>query len=248
VVFIVLESVPAVRNGWSGFFHAFEVVTVVVFSVEYLLRLWSCVESPRFSARVVGRLRYAASPLAVIDLLAILPFYLPFVHGDWVFLRGVRFFRLFRALKLGRYSTAFRLLGNVVHARRAELVVTVFIILGLTVLSATGMYYAENEAQPEVFPDIPTSMFWAVSALTNVGHALPVTAAGKALASFIFLLGLGMFALPTGILGAGFIEEFQGRRKRTNRCPHCGKQINESVETDSRDDSARTYGPSQDHP
>lgn len=90
------------------------------------------------------------------------------------------------------------------------------------------------QAQPAVFSDIPSSMFWAMSALTNVGHAPPVTPAGKVLASFIFILGLGMFALPTGILGAGFIEEFQSRTKRPTRCPHCGKVINEPPEADSQ--------------
>jgi len=225
VVFIVVESVPSVCRQCAAFFDAFEAFTVAVFSIEYLLRLWCCVERPKYASPVWGRLRYMFSLIAVIDLLAILPFYLPFVHGDWIFLRSARFFRLFRVLKLGRYSTAFKLLGGVLHAKRAELLVTVFIILMLTVLAATGMYYAENEAQPLVFPDIPSSMYWAVAALTNVNHADPVTPLGKVLASATFILGLGMFAIPTGILGAGFVEEFNARHRPPLRCPHCGKEI-----------------------
>ena len=147
------------------------------------------------------------------------------VQHDWIFLRSIRFFRLFRLAKLGRYSAALRLLGQVLHAKRAELAMAVFIILILAVLAATGMYYVETEAQPQVFPDIPNSIFWSIAALTNVGHAEPVTAVGRILASVISILGIGMFALPTGILGAGFVEEFRSRRREATRCPHCGGEI-----------------------
>lgn len=239
LVAIVLESVPRIGRQFGSAFTVFETITVAVFSVEYVLRLWCCVEHPRFSSPFLGRLRYLVSMIAVIDLLAILPFYLPFVRGDWVFLRSVRFFRLFRVLKLGRYSSAFRLLGSVVNAKRAELLVSVFIVLALTILSAAGMYYAENENQPAVFSDIPSSMFWAIAALTNVGHADPVTPLGKALASVIFILGMGMFALPTGILGAGFIEEFQTRNKKSRNCPHCGLPIDQDGQESSGNDGLK---------
>jgi voltage-gated potassium channel len=225
VAAIVAESMSAVHATWAGAFHHFEVFSVAVFSVEYLLRVWSCVESPRYAAPLAGRLRYMLSPLGLLDLLAILPFYLPFVTADMLFLRAARFFRLFRVFKLGRYSTAFRVMARVVHAKRAELLMSLFIIALLTVISATCMYYAESEAQPTVFADIPSSMFWALAALTSVGHADPVTPLGKALASIVYVLGVGMLALPTGILGAGFVEEFQARHRPPLRCPHCGKEI-----------------------
>lgn len=225
VVAIVVESLPAVAAQCSTMFWRFEALTVAVFSLEYVLRLWTCVESPRFASPVRGRLKYALSPLAVVDLLAILPFYVPYVSADMLFLRAVRFFRLFRVVKLGRYSAALRLVGQVVYAKRAELLTAVFVLLMLTVLSAIAMYYVEKDAQPQVFSDIPSSMFWAVATLTNVGHADPVTPLGKCLASVIFILGLGMFALPTGILGSGFVEEFQSRQRPSLRCPHCGREI-----------------------
>ena len=225
VVMIVVESLPAACERCSTVFWYIEVLTVAVFTVEYMLRLWCCVESPKYASPVRGRLKYVFSPLALVDLLAILPFYLPFVSADMLFLRSIRFFRLFRVLKLGRYSAAFRLVGQVVHAKRAELLTSFFIILMLTVLSAIGMYYVEREDQPQVFSDIPSSMFWAAATLTNMGHVDPVTPLGKALASVIFVLGLGMFALPTGILGSGFVEEFQSRHRPPVRCPHCGKDI-----------------------
>lgn len=225
VVSIVLESVPSICRWCPSIFQRFEEITVIVFTIEYLLRLWTCVENPRYASPVLGRLQYLFSPMALIDALAIVPFYMPFIHSDWVFLRSVRFVRLFRVAKLGRYSSALRILGNVVHAKRSELLVALFVIFLLAIFSATGMYYAENEAQPGVFPDIPTAIFWAIAALTNVGHTDPITSIGKVLASIISILGIGMFALPTGILGAGFVEEFQNRHKKPNRCPHCGKDI-----------------------
>lgn len=225
VVAIVLESVPSISHRCSTVFWRFEVATVVVFSVEYVLRLWTCVESPRYAPPLLGRIRYVFSPLAVIDLLAVLPFYLPFITANMLFLRSFRFLRLFRVAKLGRYSSGFRVLAKVLSAKRAELVVSMSVIFILTIISAIGMYYAEHEAQPQVFPDIPSSMFWAIEALTNVGHPDPVTPIGRCMASLICVLGLAMLALPTGVLGAGFVEEFQSRNRYSVRCPHCGKDI-----------------------
>ncbi len=241
VVFIVLESVPAVARVCPGFFFAFEVFTVAVFSVEYLARLWCCVEGPRYRSPLRGRLRYMFSAMALVDLLAILPFYLPFIHGDWVLLRSVRLFRLFRVLKLGRYSKAFQLLGNVVQARRTELLVSIFIVLALTVLSGAGMYYAENECQPEVFSDIPSSVGWSVHVLANMSHPEALTPLGRCLTAGIYLLGLAMFALPTGVLTSGFVEEFSSRRKG-HRCPHCGGDIDASARPHAEKESDEAIG------
>ena len=231
VVVIVLESVPSICQRCSTGFWYFEVLTVAVFSAEYLLRLWCCVESPEFASPIWGRVRYMLTPLAIIYLMAVLPFYLPFVTADMLFLRSARFFRMFRVVKLGRYSSAFRLLGQVVHAKRAELIASMTIVFILTILSAIAMFYAEHEAQPQIFSDIPSSMFWAIETLTNVGHTDPVTPLGKCMASLVFILGLAMLALPTGVLGAGFVEEFHSRQKQPMRCPHCDKEIQFDVDS-----------------
>lgn len=231
VVAIVLESVPSIGQNYAFAFRVFELTAMVIFSAEYCLRLWCCVESPRYETSVKGRLRYVLSPLAIIDLLAILPFFLPYITTNMLFVRVFRFIRLFRVAKLGRYSAAFRLLGQVVYAKRAELLISLSVIAVLTVLSAIGMFYAEHEAQPQVFSDIPSSMFWAIATLTNVGHADPVTGLGKCIASIVFLLGLAMLALPTGVLGAGFVEEFHGRKRQPARCPHCGKDMVDLVDS-----------------
>ena len=174
-------------------------------------------------------MRFAVSGIALIDLLAILPFYLPFVGLDLRFLRALRLIRIVRIAKVGRYYSSLNLIRDTVRARKEELVLSVAIMVLLLVVSASVMYYAEHEVQPEAFPSIPASLWWAVVTLTTVGYgdAFPVTTLGKFLASVISILGIGMFALPTGILGAGFVEEIRKRRDEVEvkRCPHCGREL-----------------------
>lgn len=227
VVGIILESVKSIHSVCPRVFEWFEIASIAIFSFEYMVRIWSCVASPRYSAPVIGRIRFALTPLLLVDMLAVLPFYLPFVGVDLRFFRTIRLFRVFRVAKLGRYSTALQTLGRVLRAKRSELGVTVFVLILLLILASTLIYYAEYPAQPKVFSSIPASMWWAVATLTTVGYGdvYPVTVWGKLMASVIAVLGIGMFALPTGILGAGFVEEIQNRRKQPTRCPHCGKKI-----------------------
>ena len=162
--------------------------------------------------------------MAVIDLLAILPFYLPLLSLDFRFLRIVRLVRVFRIAKLGRYSKAVQTLGRVFRAKAAQLAIATSFILMLLVIASSLMYYAEHDDQPEQFSSIPASMWWGVTTLTTVGYGdvIPVTGLGKVIASIMAILGIGMFALPTGILGAGFVEEMQSA---TTVCPHCGNEI-----------------------
>ena len=227
VASIVLESVRELRETYARLFWRFEVLSVFVFSAEYVLRLWTCVEEPRYARPVAGRIRAALSPLLLIDLLAILPFYLPLLAVDLRFLRSLRLFRVFRVAKVARYSTALQTIGRVMASRRSELLVTAFAMSLLLVLSATVMYYVENEAQPECFSSIPATMWWAVTTMTTVGYgdACPITPLGKVLASFIAILGIGMFAVPTGILGAGFTDEMRRKTAPPGKCPHCGKDL-----------------------
>jgi voltage-gated potassium channel len=225
VVAMVLESISSIGLAYAGAFRGFEVFSVVVFTAEYALRLWSCAADPRFAKRG-GRARFASQPMSVIDLLAVLPFWLPFVGVDLRVLRTLRLFRIFHIAKLGRYSVAMQLLGTVAYARRAELAVTGAMGAVLLLLASTLMYFAEGAAQPGVFSSIPASMWWAITTLTTVGYGdvVPVTATGHVLAAVIAVTGIGMFALPTGILGAAFTEEIQARRSQeAGRCPHCGR-------------------------
>ena len=225
VLALILESVASIYDAYGFWFWGLEVVSVAVFSVEYLLRVWSSVEDPHF-AGPRGRLRYMASPLAVVDLLAVVPFWLPMIGGDLRILRTLRLFRVLWLGKLGRYSTALQTLGRVITAKRAELAITGALGAALLLIASSLMYFVENAAQPEAFSSIPASMWWAVATLTTVGYGdvYPITPAGRVLGSVIAVLGIGMFALPTGILGAAFTEELQAHRASVSgRCSRCGK-------------------------
>lgn len=230
VVAMVVETVEEIHDAAPGLFSAFEIASVSVFTAEYMLRIWSATAAPGCLAPILGRLRFALTPLALIDLLAILPFYLPFTGLDLRVLRIVRLSRisrLFRVAKLARYSTAMATFGRVATAKRAELLTTLSILGILLIVASSLMYYAENDAQPDKFSSIPAAMWWGVATLTTIGYGdiYPVTGTGKLLAGLVAILGIGMFALPTGILGAAFVEEIQHAKKKALVCPHCGKEI-----------------------
>lgn len=227
VAAIILESVASVRAAAGPWFLAFEALSVAVFTAEYALRLWSCVEGAAFAGPVSGRLRFALRPMPLIDLAAVLPFYLTFATVDLRFLRVLRLLRILRVAKLARYSTAMQTLGRVLVKKREELSVTLLALLVLLVVASVLMYHAERGAQPEAFASVPAAMWWAVATLTTVGYGdvYPVTALGRLLGAVIAVLGIGMFALPAGILGGAFMEEVSARRRRPVACPHCGREI-----------------------
>jgi voltage-gated potassium channel len=168
----------------------------------------------------------------LIDLLAIAPAFLPlFFAMDLRIVRVLRLFRLFRLLKMGRYVESLNTLDDVVRSKKEELLVTTIMIATLLLFSGSLMYLVENEAQPDKFPDIPSALWWGIATLTTVGYGdvFPITPAGKVLGGVIAFLGIGMFALPTGILASGFAEEIQKNRKKivVVVCPHCGKDMPE---------------------
>jgi voltage-gated potassium channel len=228
IVMLTLETVRPLRDRFWRVFFAFEAASVAAFTAEYLLRLWSCTASPRYASPVLGRLRYALSPMALVDLLAILPFYVPKSGLDLRALRALRLTRVFRVAKVWRYSAALQTLGRVIVAKREQLLATLFTALLLVVVASTLMYFIEHEAQPDRFSSIPAAMWWGIATITTIGYGdvYPVTTAGKILAAVIAVLGIGLFALPTAILGAAFLEELQDRRKPNDAiCPHCGRRI-----------------------
>ena len=225
---VMLETVDEIGKPLGRLFTVLEIFSVAVFTVEYVLRLWSCTADPRYAGAFKGRLRYALSPMAVIDLLAIMPFYLEFLPFDLRFIRSLRLFRLLRVFKLARYSASLRTLDDVLRSKKEELLVTVFVVVIMLIFASSAMYYAENEAQPDKFSSIPASMWWGVATLTTVGYGdvFPITPLGKLLGALIAILGVGLFALPTGILASGFTEEIRKNRQREVLiCPHCGLEI-----------------------
>jgi voltage-gated potassium channel len=220
---VIIGTVQSVVTRYGPWLDAFETFSVAVFSLEYLARFWACTSQPVYARPVLGRLRYAFSPLALVDLIAVLPYFLSFMAVDMRFLRALRLLRLLRIAKFGRYSETLALFGRVMRHKKEELVITSLLMLILIILSASLMYFAEHDAQPEKFPDIPTTAWWAVVTLTTVGYGdvFPVTGLGKLFASFVAIFGIAMFALPAGILGASFSEEM----RRERRCPHCGESL-----------------------
>jgi voltage-gated potassium channel len=225
---VILETVESIYKPYSAIFNAVELFSVIVFSTEYVLRVWTCTANPKYRGSLSGRIKYIFSFGAIIDLLAILPFYIPLLGGkDLRFVRSLRLLRFFRFFKLGRYLNASKLIGNVFRAKKEELVLSFVITLFLIVLASCIMYYAEHDAQPEKFSSIPETMWWSVATLTTVGYGdeYPITALGKFLTACISILGIGMFALPAGILASGFGDEFKKLKKQENCCPYCNKEL-----------------------
>jgi len=228
VASVIFETVESLAAGYATFFRMIEICTVAVFTVEYILRLWSATLDERYSGAVSGRLKFAVTPMALVDLAAIAPFYLPrVVHLDFRFLRAVRLFRLFRLFKLGRYSQSLQTFGRVMSRKKDEMLVTLFIMTLVIILASSLMYFVEYDPPNGTFSSIPAAMWWAVSTLTTVGYGdiYPLTPLGKFLGSVVAVMGIGLFALPTGILGAAFVEELQKQHAKKRVCPHCGKEI-----------------------
>ncbi|HMO39582.1 MAG TPA: ion transporter [Saprospiraceae bacterium] len=230
VLAVILESVDSILVAYSFQFAWFEIFSVAIFTIEYLLRLWTANLEPGYEKPLTGRLRYALTPLALIDLLAILPFYLMFMGMDLRLLRLLRLFRMFRLFKIARYISALRLINQVVKQKREELSISLFLTLFILLMVSTVMYYVENRAQPEQFSSIPETMWWGIATLTTVGYGdvYPITGLGKLLGGVIAIIGVGLFALPAGILASGFSDALSSKNKKTeqnNFCPRCGQKL-----------------------
>ena len=213
VTAVVLESVPELTARFHQLFLLIEVVSVAAFTIEYVARLWIAVEygpledHPAWKARLL----HALSPGMLVDLIAILPFYLAwFVAADF---RVLLVFRLMRFFKIARYSTGMRSLADAIYTERQALAACAGILSGLVLISASFMHLAEQVAQPDKFGTIPDAMYWAVITLATVGYGdvVPITAVGKFVASLTAVLGLGMVALPVGILATAFSEVIHRR-------------------------------------
>lgn len=228
VIVVIFETVDSIYRKYPFPLRTFEIVSVIIFSAEYIVRLWSCTASGKYKHFIKGRIKYVLSPLALIDIFAILPFYLPMILPfDLRFIRAIRLFRLFRIFKMGRYSKALRTLTEVIRNKKEELFISVFAVFVLLIISSSAMYFVENSKQPEAFSSIPAAMWWGVATLTTVGYGdvYPVTPIGKILGAIIALLGIGLFAMPAGILAAGFAEVIKRNETKSVVCTKCGEKI-----------------------
>lgn len=231
VIAVMLETDEKILMAHKEFFHYFDLISVILFSIEYFLRVWSSNQESRYKHSIHGRLRYMVSPAALIDLLAILPFYLhAFVGFDLRAIRILRLLRLLRIFRLTAYMKATKVVTYVFKSRANELLLSLVLVLFLIIISSCLIYFAEHDAQPDVFTSIPRTIWWSVITLTTVGYGdmVPITPAGRILTSGILIAGVALFALPAGIITAGFLEEM--RKTKTHRqrtCPNCGHPLNE---------------------
>ena len=206
---LITETFSGLPLGVLALLLGVDLFITIVFTIEYGLRVWTADKLYPHLSPAKARLRFIVSGWSIIDLLAILPFYLLlFVSVDSTALRALRLLRILRLLKLGRYTTALNSVFGVLHYKRHELVASVGAVLMLMVVASVLMYYAENEMQPEVFEDAISGLWWAVATVTTVGYGdiYPVTMAGKLLAGSISLLGIALVAIPTGIISSGLGE------------------------------------------
>jgi len=218
IIAVILESIPSIEVQYIDQFFWLEIFTVSVFTVEYTLRVWACIEDPQFAgfspSAFKNRFRFMVSAHAIIDFLAILPFYLVmfgvFGNVDMRFLRAIR---LLRILKLTRYSSAFDMLMTCCRENLRSLGASFFVLLTVMLLAASGMYFFERESQPVAFGSIPAAMWWAFATLTTVGYGdvTPITVGGKIFGALITVIGIGMVALPTGILASGYAQQIKLR-------------------------------------
>ena len=225
---MLFETVGDFYNSYPQFFNMVELISVIIFTVEYLLRLWSYSASEAY--RPWGRLKYMLQPMMIIDLLAILPFYVASMGLDLRAVRILRIFRALRILKLGKYSESMKILGQVFANRKEELFITGLITAILMFISSVVVFLAEHTTQPDKFNSIVSSMWWAVATLTPgppaYQFAQPVTTIGKLAGGAIQLIGIAIIALPTGILASGFKEELGKNRGK----PKVSEEIRNGLE------------------
>lgn len=228
VVLSTFSGIPASINNLIGYIETF---SIIVFTLEYILRIWTSDLLFPNMGKIKSRIRYIFSFMALVDLIAILPFYIPFITNvDLRMLRLFRLIRMIRIFKLNRYTTSLAIIGNVLGRKKDQLISSIFVVFILMLISSILMYYFEHDAQPEVFENAFSGLWWAIATLTTVGYGdiYPVTVMGKVISAVIALLGIGMVAVPTGIISAGFSEELEDQKnseKDFKYCPHCGNKL-----------------------
>ena len=229
VVALVIETSKNLSESVVLFLLYFEIFSVVVFSIEYLMRIYVSDLTYPASNKFKSALKFIFSFYGLIDLLAIAPFFLPFlIKADMRFMRILRLTRFLRILKINRYNNSLLLIFTVVKERKQELIMTGFVAFLVLLVSSFLIYHVEGEIQPEMFSTVLSAFWWAVATLTTVGYGdiYPVTALGKFISGIIAILGIGIIALPTGIISAGFVDRLK-KKEKIKKCPHCGKEIHE---------------------
>lgn len=227
---IIIESMAEIFAVYRKQLIVFELISIMFFALDYFLRLWCITENSKYNHPLKGRLKYMITPMAIIDLMAFMPYIASIYADNFQYVKFFSILRFFRFLKVVRYIKAVKIFGNVLRNKRNELSFSFVFILFILLLVSTLMYYVEREAQPDDFKSIPHAMWWAIATLTTVGYGdvVPVTLAGKMLGGIIAILGIGLVAIPSGIMAAGFTDEIRKERELENSkhfCPYCGNRI-----------------------
>ncbi len=231
VIAVMLETVQSIHDEYETFFFYFDWISVIIFTIEYILRVWSCTNDPRYKGSIKGRIRYILSWGAIIDLLAFLPAYLHFIFIlDLRALRILRLLRFFRLFRLTAYMKSAQKVANIFKLRKNELLLSLVLAIFLIIIASCFLYFAEHNETDTKFTSIPATLYWAVVTLTSTGYGdmVPTTDIGKLLTGIIVLSGVAFFALPAGIITAGFLEEFRSeKRSKKLKCPHCGHEYDQ---------------------
>ncbi|MDM4768459.1 ion transporter [Pelomonas sp. SE-A7] len=225
LVSVALETVPSIHAQWKQEFWWLEAISTALFAIEYLARLWVCVEQRKLSHPVLGRLRYALQPLAILDLVVVLTYWIAL---DLRFLRVFRIVRLLKVLQLYEFEAALERLGVSLRKRRQMLIVSVALMFVCVYAASALLYQVEKAHQPTVFTSIPATFWWAVETFTTIGYGdmAPVTPVGKLFAALISVFGIGVFALPTAIVTAAIIESSASHDAVAELdCPACGHRF-----------------------
>jgi len=231
VISVLLETVEAAHYILAMEFAVLDSLAVAVFTTEYLMRMYSCVEDPKFKEAYTGRIRYGLTPGAIIDALAVMPFFLEALLHHLFDLRFLRIFRMLRLLKLTRFSDATKLVWDGIKREAGTIGASFFVLLLVIILCGSLGYLLEHAAQPEKFESIPGAIYWSVITLSSVGYGdiSPITPVGRFITSLMALLGIALVAIPSGILSAAFTDQLRIERE------NIGTKIAAMMEDDNID-------------
>ncbi len=227
IVNLMLISVPAYEEKYGHIFILIRNIIMPIFVLEYIFRLYASGYLNKYKG-LKGKLKYALTPYAIIDLLSILPYFLTSIGFNSSFIRSLRLLRVFRLLRVKKYTIFIQLMKKIMNNIKEEITVLLFFTFIVLIILSFVMYDLENKVQPEVFTDIFQTMWWSVATLTTVGYGdmYPVTAAGKIITSLITILGIGFIAIPGGMFASEFISEIVKNRDADNnkidKCLKCG--------------------------
>jgi len=239
ILLVIINVGMVVAESFNEFetqiFRIIEIISVIIFTIEYTLRLWTAKLLHPDKKGIKALLKYMFSFMALIDLAAMLPFYLAFLlPHNLVVLRSLRAVRLLRLAKIIRYTNITSIMGTVFKKKAGQVISSTFVVFLLMVMTSVLMYYVENAAQPDKFSNAFDSLWWTIATITTVGYGdiYPITVFGKILSGVIAFLSIGLIAVPTSIISAGYIEHVNGLKDEEKEneekkcyCPYCGKKL-----------------------